>query len=1032
MKQRKNADGKPPKAGRRKQTSPKRSNTPKTARSNKSHAAPKETGVARLRRERDEALEQQAATAEVLQTINASPGNLAPVFDVILQKAHALCNVAYGSLQLCDGDTIRAVAMHGLSEGFANLLRQPRRIADAPYVQALLEGKRYVQIDDLRRQANSAILRASAEQEDGRTLLMVPLRKEGRLLGMIVSARPHEVTLFTEKEIGLLESFAAQAVIAIENARLFNETKEALERQTATADVLRVIASSPTDMQPVFDAIAERSNRLIGGYSTAVFRFIDDNMVELAAFTPIHPQADATFKASFPRPLRGLSSIYDLVRAGQSVQIGDTEHDPAIREIAQSRGFRSMLFTPLIGDRGAIGYISVTRKEPGTFADHHIQLLRTFADQAVIAIQNVKLFDEVQAKTRDLEESLQQQTATSDVLKVISSSPGELEPVFKAVLQNATRLCDAGFGTLLRYDGNAFYLAADVGTRPVLAEHLRRPGPFNFAPGGMVDRILTTRQLHHSADYAADAAPGFAATLGGARSTLGVPILKDDALYGALIIYRIEVRPFSEREIALVQSFAAQATIAIENARLINETKEALERQTATADILRVIASSPSDLQPVFDAIAERSNRLVDALSTTVFTLADGMMHLRAFTPTTPEADATLQATFPAPLSTFSWGESIRSGEIYRVIDSEHEPEGLRDLARRRGWRSCLCVPLLRDGKPIGMIGPTRAEPGPFTDHHVQLLQTFADQAVIAISNVGLFNEVQQRTRELSTSLDELRAAQDRLVQTEKLASLGQLTAGIAHEIKNPLNFVNNFSALSAELIEEMKGVLSDVSLDKNKREELDEITQMLKSNLEKVVQHGKRADSIVKNMLLHSRQGSGEHRPVDINAIVDESLNLAYHGARAEKTGFNIKIQRDFDPAVGMADVYPQEITRVLLNLISNGFYATAKRETQAGDGFEPTLSAATKNLGDKVEIRIRDNGTGIPEEVKEKIFNPFFTTKPAGEGTGLGLSMSHDIVVKQHGGTIDVGTTPGAFTEFRIVLPRAGAAVIKSGDRA
>jgi two-component system NtrC family sensor kinase len=257
-------------------------------------------------------------------------------------------------------------------------------------------------------------------------------------------------------------------------------------------------------------------------------------------------------------------------------------------------------------------------------------------------------------------------------------------------------------------------------------------------------------------------------------------------------------------------------------------------------------------------------------------------------------------------------------------------------------------------------------------------------------------------------------------VQTEKLASLGQVTAGIAHEIKNPLNFVNNFSALSAELVGEMKDALSGIDLDKNKREELDEIAQMLKDNLEKVVQHGKRADSIVKNMLQHSREGSGELRPSDINVIVDESLNLAYHGARAEKAGFSIALQRHLDPSVGMADVYPQEITRVLLNLISNGFYATTKRKAEAGHGFEPTLVAATKNLGDKVEIRIRDNGTGIPEGLKDKIFNPFFTTKPTGEGTGLGLSMSHDIIVKQHGGSIDVETEPGLFTEFKIVLPR------------
>jgi len=299
-------------------------------------------------------------------------------------------------------------------------------------------------------------------------------------------------------------------------------------------------------------------------------------------------------------------------------------------------------------------------------------------------------------------------------------------------------------------------------------------------------------------------------------------------------------------------------------------------------------------------------------------------------------------------------------------------------------------------------------------------LQTFAAQSVVAIQNARLYANVETRTRELATSLENLRTTQDRLVQTQKLASLGQLTAGIAHEIKNPLNFVNNFSALSAELTVELKDLLKSAAIGEKMREEVDELTGMLKVNLEKVVQHGKRADSIVKNMLLHSREGSGEHRLVDINAIVDESLNLAYHGARAEKPNFNVTMQRSFDPAVGTAYIYPQEITRVLLNLISNGFYAAAKRKTEAGDGFEPTLLATTKDLGDKIEIRIRDNGTGIPDEVKVKIFNPFFTTKPAGEGTGLGLSMSHDIIVKQHGGKIDVETEPGQFTEFRIVLPR------------
>ena len=308
-----------------------------------------------------------------------------------------------------------------------------------------------------------------------------------------------------------------------------------------------------------------------------------------------------------------------------------------------------------------------------------------------------------------------------------------------------------------------------------------------------------------------------------------------------------------------------------------------------------------------------------------------------------------------------------------------------------------------------------------FNDMGARLQESYAD----------LENKVELRTRELSQSLQDLHAAQDRLIQTEKLASLGQLTAGIAHEIKNPLNFVNNFSAVSSELVEELTDAVKAAHVDGKMREEIDELTAMLKGNLEKIVQHGRRADSIVKNMLLHSREGSGEHRAADINAIVEESLNLAYHGARAERPGFNVTLERAYDPAAGTVDFYPQEITRVLLNLISNGFYASGKRKARVGDGFESTLRASTKNLGDQVEIRIRDNGTGIPKDVREKMFNPFFTTKPAGEGTGLGLSMSHDIVVKQHGGRIDVETEPDAFTEFIITLPRTLPAQTDTGGR-
>jgi signal transduction histidine kinase len=332
----------------------------------------------------------------------------------------------------------------------------------------------------------------------------------------------------------------------------------------------------------------------------------------------------------------------------------------------------------------------------------------------------------------------------------------------------------------------------------------------------------------------------------------------------------------------------------------------------------------------------------------------------------------------------------------------------------------------------VGALVVRRKAPGEFPKSTIELLQTFAAQSVLGIQNARLFDSVETRTRELAKSLDDLRTAQDRLVQTEKLASLGQLTAGIAHEIKNPLNFVNNFSAVSVELIDELREALAGAHLDNKLRAEISELADMLQGNLDKVVQHGKRADSIVKNMLLHSRQGSGEHRPVDVNALVEESLNLAYHGARAEKQGFNIALERSFDASAGEVDVYPQEITRVLLNLISNGFYAAMKRKAGGNErDYEPTLIAATRSLGEGVEIRIRDNGTGIPPEVREKMFIPFFTTKPAGEGTGLGLSLSHDIIVKQHGGSIEVDTMPGKYTEFRIFLPRHAASTAKSGER-
>jgi two-component system NtrC family sensor kinase len=463
-----------------------------------------------------------------------------------------------------------------------------------------------------------------------------------------------------------------------------------------------------------------------------------------------------------------------------------------------------------------------------------------------------------------------------------------------------------------------------------------------------------------------------------------------------------------------------------QNAILRRELDEAHQQRIATAEVLKIISHSTFDLQAVLDTLAESAHRLCQAEMTGILQPKGEVFQYAASYGYSPEFVKFMEAHPPAIGRGTIVGRTLLERKPVHIADVNADPEYAFGIAQKVGrFRTILGVPLLRASTPVGVIVLMRTRVRPFADKEIELASSFADQAVIAMENARLFKSVEARTHELAKSLEDLRTAQDRLVHAEKLASLGQLTAGIAHEIKNPLNFVTNFSALSVELIDELRVALAGAPLDGKLRAEVDDIAEMLQGNLDKVIQHGQRADSIVKNMLLHSRQGSAEHRSVDINVVVQESLNLAYHAARAEKQGFEITLQQSLDPAAGELDLFPQEISRVLLNLIANGFYATMKRKDGSSAGsYEPTLSAATRNLGDSVEIRIRDNGTGIPPEVREKVFNPFFTTKPAGEGTGLGLSLSYDIVVKQHRGSIEVDSQPGEFTEFRVVLPRNIAA--------
>jgi two-component system NtrC family sensor kinase len=1097
----------------------------------------------------------------VLQVINASPGDLKPVFDTMLEKAMRLCTAAFGSLYTFNGKQFHSVVQHGVPPAYAAFRAEhPPSPAPGGTLARVIETRRALQVVDLTLEKpyldGNPNARAMVELGGVRTILTVPLCRDDAIVGMITVYR-QEVRPFTDKQIALLENFAAQAVIAMENARLLTETREALEQQTATAEVLRVINASPGDLEPVFDAILEKAHNLCGA-TLGSLQIYDGDYIRFVAVRGAPEALLSILRKGIPRPNTPAIPLDRTSQVADSAELlarnPDSESLRAIVELGQ---VRTQLHVPLQKDGVVIGRIAAARREVRLFTDKQIALLENFATQAVIAMENARLLTEQR-------EALEQQTATAEVLQVINANPGDLTPVFDAMLEKAMRLCGAAFGLMSIYDGGRFHRAAERGVPKAFTEfHQRNVGSGTiYGPGTAPALLVDGADLIQNSDLMAEEVyhqgePNRRALvdLGGARSHVSVALRKDQMLLGYLAIYRQEVKPFAAKEVALLQNFAAQAVIAMENARLLTEQREALEQQTATAEVLQVINASPGNVKPVFDAILEKAVRLCQSTFGCLLTYDGQLIHFVAAYGAPPEVMDLFRERRPpakgAPTGRIAEGEpfvhviNATDQDIYRAGDRPTVA-----FVEQLGARTALFVGLRQDATLLGYLVIFRREVQPFSDKEIGLVMSFAAQAVVAMENARLLDEIRQRQEELrvtfenmgdgvamfdetqhlvawngkfqkvfdlpgdllqqhrtydeylrfladrgdfgagvdtaeqirelvastgqtygyertrpdgrvieirrnpvpdggfvlifsditerkrseaeiraardaaENALRELRATQASLIQAEKMASLGQLTAGIAHEIKNPLNFVNNFASLSVDLLDELKQAATPglAVLDATRRAEVDELTNTLASNLDKINEHGRRADGIVRGMLEHSRGSSGERRLVELNALVDEALNLAYHGARAQDQTFNVTLQRELGEGIAPITLAPQDVTRVLLNLFSNGFYAARERQrTETVPGFEPTVTVTTRDLDGAVEIRVRDNGVGIPAEIKDRLFQPFFTTKPPGEGTGLGLSMSYDIITQQHGGTISVDSKMGEYSEFTVWLPRS-----------
>jgi signal transduction histidine kinase len=836
----------------------------------------------------------------------------------------------------------------------------------------------------------------------------VPLLREGEVVGVILIRRL-EVRPFTDRQIALLQTFADQAVIAIENVRLFTELQqknqaltqahaqvsEALDQQTATSEILRVISSSPSDVAPVLATIARNAMHLLGGVTGGVFLVTGDQVHfgASAMHETIGPLGSLTFPMSLSEFSRHRPVLAEVLETRAPASVADMESDPRTtaeaREFARTVGFRSNAIVPMLREGELIGLIVVARAQPRMTTDDEMALLKTFADQAVIAIENVRLFTETK-------EALEQQTATSEILRAISQSPTDVQPVFDTIAGRAAKLCEARHASVLRFDGELVHLVALYNMNPQGSDVLRNAFPMPLSGEAWGVRAIRTREIVHVPDVLEDRAFTGLPTewakgvrLVGVRAGLAVPMVRQAQTVGAIVVLRPRPGRFADKQIDLLRTFADQAVIAIENVRLFTELETrnhdlatALEQQTATAEVLKVISRSTFDLQPVLDSLIENAARLCGARRGVILRRDGDSYHGVAFYNASPDlVDFVRRHPITPGRHSVTARVALERRTIHVVdvqVDSEHRYAS-QDVDP---IRTELGVPMFRGDDILGVVILYKLEVEPFTDKQIELVETFADQAVIAIENIRLFNELEVANRDLKA------ASQHK----------SEFLANMSHELRTPLNAIIGFSEV---LGERMFGELND------KQEEY----------LKDIHASGQHLLSLINDILDLSKIEAGrmDLEPTDFNlpATLDNALTLVRE--RAGRRGIALGLTVDERLEQIRAD--ERKVRQVVLNLLSN-----AIKFTPEGGRIDVRAVPVEEN----VEVSVSDTGVGIAPEDQEAIFEEFRQVGTAAkkvEGTGLGLTLCRKFV-ELHGGRIWVKSQVGQGSTFTFTIPiRTGA---------